>query len=108
MKEEDRTISSFYFNNIWVRILIFFATALKNNGKVRSYLENKGYIDVRGRQDDLTTKLKFRFRVTSDYSLRIKREIENEAKPEFDTETKLIRNLMRIDHERRQEFRGTQ
>jgi GTPase SAR1 family protein len=50
-KEENQYISSFYFNYDWVRVLVFFASVLKPNGKVREFLLSRGYIDVNGEED---------------------------------------------------------
>ena len=89
-KEENQYISSFYFNYDWVRVLVFFASVLKPNGKVREFLVSRGYIDVNG-EDDVSSKLYFPFRIRKYYKARIDNEILEEAKPDFDFETKLVR-----------------
>jgi ABC-type multidrug transport system ATPase subunit len=89
-KEENQYISSFYFNYDWVRVLVFFASVLKPNGKVREFLVSHGYIDVNG-EDDVSSKLHFPFRIRKYYKARIDNEILEEAKPDFDFETKLVR-----------------
>lgn len=89
-KEENQYISSFYFNYDWVRVLVFFASVLKQNGRVREFLVSRGYIDVNG-EDDVSSKLHFPFRIRKYYKARIDNEILEEAKPDFDFETKLVR-----------------
>lgn len=89
-KEENQHITSFYFNYQWVRTLVFFASILRPNGKVRDFLLTKGYIDVID-GDDVSSKLHFPFRIRKYYKSKIEGEILAESKPDFDFETKLVR-----------------
>lgn len=89
-KEENQYLTSFYFDYQWVRVLIFFATVLKPNGKVREFLLSKNYIEVIN-GEDVSTKLNFPFRIRKFYKSKIEAEILAESKPDFNFETKLIR-----------------
>ncbi|SHF21557.1 hypothetical protein SAMN05443633_103270 [Chryseobacterium arachidis] len=78
LRERNETIQSFYFNSEWIKLLIFWATIFKENGLVRKYLLEKNYINVDALNDDISTKLHFRFRIRKDYVLSIRNEIEQE------------------------------
>lgn len=77
-------INTIYFDPSWVRFLLFFATALKRNGKVIEYLKSKNLVDVDGQGNDMTTHIGFPFRIRKNYNYKIinaKRREENN--PEF-------------------------
>lgn len=67
----ENAINAFYFDPSWVRFLVFFATALKREGKVIEYLINKNLVDVNNDGVDITTKLGFPFRVRRGYTNKI-------------------------------------
>ncbi|HAO08922.1 MAG TPA: hypothetical protein DCQ50_18525 [Chryseobacterium sp.] len=89
-KEENLYITSFYFDYNWVRILIFFASILKSDGKVREFLVSKNYVDIHDEQD-ISSRLSFPFRIRKYYKNKIDFEIEQESKPDFDFNNKLLR-----------------
>lgn len=80
----NNAINTIYFDRSWVRLLIFFATALKRNGKVREYLKSKDLVDVDEQGNDITTHIGFPFRIRKNYIARIISARDREAnEPEF-------------------------
>jgi len=78
LRERNEPIQSFYFNNEWVKLLIFWSSIFKESGLVRTYLNEKGYVEVDDLGDDISSRLDFRFRVRKNYVLNIRKEIEKE------------------------------
>lgn len=78
LRERNEPIQSFYFNNQWIKLLIFFSTIFKENGYVRKYLIEKNYIEINDLGDDISSRLEFRFRIRQYYTEQIKKEIEKE------------------------------
>ncbi|MCF2862897.1 AAA family ATPase [Pseudoalteromonas sp. Cnat2-41] len=75
-----------YFDKPWSKLLIFLATAIKRNGKVRSFLNDRGYLtESEDRRDDTTTVLKCSFKVTKDYAERVQRALKEEESGEINT-----------------------
>ena len=97
LRERNEPIQSFYFNNEWIKLLIFWSSIFKENGLVRTYLKEKGYIEVDNLGDDISSRLDFRFRVRKNYVLNIRREIEKEelGNNENDEGYELQENLLR-------------
>ena len=97
LRERNEPIQSFYFNNEWIKLLIFWSSIFKENGLVRTYLKEKGYIEVDNLGDDISSRLDFRFRVRKNYVLNIRREIEkeelgnNENDEGYELQEKLLR-----------------
>ncbi|MFH7588031.1 AAA family ATPase [Oceanimonas smirnovii] len=82
--ENNLQFSCFYFDKSWSRLLIFLATALKKNGKVREFLITSGYADeVDGL--DITTVLKIAFRLDSQYVRKVEDALSREAHGDIDT-----------------------
>lgn len=79
--DENNIISSFYFDYLWVRFLVFFAITLKRDGKVKQYFDEKNY-------DLSSLSICFKFRVRKPYINQIKGELEREAEGEFALESK--------------------
>lgn len=82
----DAAFNSFYFHGGWSKVLVFFATALKRNGRVRQYLLEHGYCNVSndGFEDDTSSSLQFTFRIDNWYIKTIQDAVEREARePEF-------------------------
>lgn len=80
----DKVINTMYFDPSWVRFLIFFASALKKNGKVIEYLKLKGLVDVNEDGDDITSHIVFPFRIRKYYTNLISNALEEESKnPQF-------------------------
>lgn len=86
----ENAINAFYFDKGWVRFLIFFATALKRDGKTIEYLKSKDLIDTNADGVDISTKIGFPFRVRRAYNHKIVRAIALEAE-DFEYEQKSIR-----------------
>lgn len=82
--ENNLQFSCFYFDKSWSRLLIFLATALKKNGKVREFLTSAGYADE---VDDLdsTTTLKIAFRLDSQYVKQVEDALSREARGDMGT-----------------------
>ncbi|AZI67467.1 ATP-binding protein [Kaistella daneshvariae] len=97
LRERNEPIQSFYFNNEWIKLLIFWSSIFKENGLVRTYLKEKGYIEVDNLGDDISSRLDFRFRVRKNYVLNIRKEIEKEelGNNENDEGYELQENLLR-------------
>lgn len=80
----DNAINTIYFDRSWVRLLLFFATALKRNGKVIEYLKSKNLVDVDELGNDITTHIGFPFRIRTNYNYKIINARNREAtEPEF-------------------------
>lgn len=80
----NNAINTIYFDRSWVRLLIFFASALKRNGKVREYLKSKDLVDVDEQDNDITTHIGFPFRIRKNYIAKIIGARDREAnEPEF-------------------------
>lgn len=77
---EESLVKSFYFNNTWIRFLVFFSTILRPNGLVRNFLVGREYIDETDgeRKDDRSTKLYFFVRVLKRYINDIQFAIKKE------------------------------
>lgn len=79
-------LDCFYFDKSWSKLLIFLATAIKRNGKVRSFLVEKGYVIESERdKDDLSTTFKCLFKVDRNYVTRVKNALKREESGEADT-----------------------
>lgn len=86
----ENAINAFYFDEKWVRFLIFFATGLKRDGKVIDFLKDKGLVDTNDQGVDITTKIKFPFRVRKYYNDKIIDAVQKEAE-DLEYEAKSIR-----------------
>lgn len=97
LRERNEPIQSFYFNNEWIKLLIFWSSIFKENGLVRTYLREKGYIEIDNLGDDISSRLDFRFRIRKNYVLKIREEIEREelGNTENDEGYELQENLLR-------------
>ncbi|MBK9722646.1 MAG: ATP-binding protein [Saprospiraceae bacterium] len=80
----SNAINTIYFDRSWVRLLLFFATALKRNGKVIEYLKSKDLVDIDAQGNDITTHIGFPMRIRKNYNFRIITARDREAnEPEF-------------------------
>lgn len=80
------TLDCFYFDKSWSKLLIFLATAIKRNGKVRSFLAEQGYVDEsQPDKDDLSTTFKCAFKVDKNYIARVQDALKREERGEADT-----------------------
>lgn len=79
-------LSCFYYDKSWSKLLIFLATAIKRNGKVRSFLVEQGYVnESQPDRDDLSTTFKCAFKVDKRYIRRVQDALEREERGEADT-----------------------
>ncbi|EPL7677008.1 AAA family ATPase [Elizabethkingia anophelis] len=97
IRERNEPIQSFYFNNEWIKLLIFWSSIFKESGLVRTYLKEKGYIETDELGDDISSRLDFRFRIRKNYVFKIREEIEREelGNNENDEGYELQENLLR-------------
>ena len=79
-------LDCFYFDKSWSKLLIFLATAIKRNGKVRSFLVEQGYVnESQPDKDDLSTTFKCAFKVDKKYISRVQDALKREERGEADT-----------------------
>jgi len=90
-REDSQTMRSFYFDYWWSRLLVFFATSLKPDGLVKSYLQTNNYIDCTDGQD-ISSHIIFNLRVRQPIVNKIIKELEKEATGEY-IENPLYRSL---------------
>lgn len=84
LDENNLQFSCFYFDKSWSRLLIFLATALKKNGRVRQFLIEAGYADEVDNLDN-SSMLKIAFRVDSQYVRQVQEALSREARGDIDT-----------------------
>lgn len=82
------TLNSFYYDKTWSKILIFLATCLYSDGKVRQFLREHEYVEEAGGSpnDDTSTNLNFKFKVPKEYAERVQTALKEEETGET-TET---------------------
>ncbi|WP_321528858.1 AAA family ATPase [Sedimenticola selenatireducens] len=82
-------LSCFYFDKSWSKLLIFLATCLHSNGKVRDFLRTHGYVDeqtvTKTQSDDISTRLEMKFKVAKRYAERVQEALAEEAKGDRET-----------------------
>jgi len=79
-------LDCFYFDKSWSKLLIFLATAIKRNGKVRSFLVEQEYVnESQPDKDDLSTTFKCAFKVDKNYIARVQDALKREERGEADT-----------------------
>lgn len=80
------SLHCFYYDKSWSPLLIFLASVLKKNGKVRELLKSLGHVqesdDLR---DDLSSKLSCRFRVDRPYVNKVAAALKQEETGVTDT-----------------------
>lgn len=81
-RERRDEIKSFYFDKNWIRILIFFATALVGTWRTRKYLLDKNYITVANDKDTVSC-LSFKLSVYKSYLDKIENEYQTESQWTF-------------------------
>ncbi|MCC2594725.1 ATP-binding protein [Pusillimonas sp. MFBS29] len=80
------SLDCFYFDKTWSKLLIFLTTAIKRNGKVRSFLVEHGYVtESQLHKDDLSTTFKCAFKVDKNYITRVQDALKREERGEVDT-----------------------
>jgi len=79
---ETLNLECFYYDKSWSKLLIFLATCLHSNGKVREFLRNKGYVEERtvteAQQDDISSKLTIKFKVDKRYAEQVQAALKTE------------------------------
>ncbi|MEG2567969.1 MAG: hypothetical protein RSA84_17350 [Acinetobacter sp.] len=108
-------LDCFYFDKSWSKLLIFLATAIKRNGKVRSFLVEHDYItESQPDKDDLSTVFKCSFKIDKNYILRVQDALKQEERgeavtlrstPYFRSLESFITNLISRDFEFEQPLR---
>lgn len=79
-------LDCFYFDKSWSKLLIFLATAIKRNGKVRYFLVEREYVhESQPDNDDLSTIFKYDFKVDRNYIARVQDALKREERGEVDT-----------------------
>lgn len=79
-------LDCFFFDKSWSKLLIFLATAIKRNGKVRYFLVEQGYVnESQPDKDDLSTTFKCAFKVDKNYIARVQDALKREERGEADT-----------------------
>ena len=74
------SLDCFYFDKSWSKLLIFLATAIKRNGKVRSFLVDHGYVtESQLDKDDVSTTFKCAFKVDKNYIARVQSALKQEV-----------------------------
>lgn len=80
------SLDCFYFDKSWSKLLIFLATAIKRNGKVRSFLVDHGYVtESQQDKDDVSTTFKCAFKVDKNYIARVQSALKQEERGEANT-----------------------
>jgi len=86
---ETLSLECFYYDKSWSKLLIFLATCLHSNGKVRTFLRNKAYVEERTvtetQQDDISSKLTIKFKVDRNYVAQVESALNDEASGEVNT-----------------------
>lgn len=79
-------LDCFYYDKSWSKLLIFLATGIKRNGKVRSFLVEQEYVnESQLDKDDLSTTFKCAFKVDKNYIARVQDALKREERGEADT-----------------------
>lgn len=79
-------LDCFYFDKSWSKLLIFLATAIKRNGKVRSFLAEYDYVtESHPQKDDISTTFRCSFGVDRRYIDRVKDALKREENGETGT-----------------------
>ena len=73
-----------YFDKSWSKILIFLATATKREGRVRSFLKEKGYVQESG-TDDISTIFQTSFKIDKSFTNQVQEALRKEEAGEAGT-----------------------
>jgi len=110
---ETLSLECFYYDKPWSKLLIFLATCLHSNGKVREFLRANGYVEEHAvtetQQDDISSKLTIKFKVDRRYAEQVQAALKVEesgadidtlrATPYFRSLTSFISNNVDADYE---------
>jgi ABC-type cobalamin/Fe3+-siderophores transport system ATPase subunit len=81
-------LEGFYFDKTWSKIMIFLATTIHSNGRVRQFLREQGYIEesqVDEYLEDNSTILTIEFKVATTYINQVRRATDAEIGGETKT-----------------------
>lgn len=83
------SLECFYYDKSWSKLLIFLATCLYSNGKVREFLRINDYVEEQHvtemQQDDVTSRLTIKFKVAKNYVEQVDRALNDEESGEVNT-----------------------
>jgi ABC-type cobalamin/Fe3+-siderophores transport system ATPase subunit len=86
---ETLSLECVYYDKSWSKLLIFLATCLHSNGKVRGFLRNNGYVEERAvtdtQQDDVSSRLTIKFKVAKNYIDQVDKALNDEESGEINT-----------------------
>jgi AAA15 family ATPase/GTPase len=86
---ETLSLECFYYDKSWAKLLIFLATAMHSNGKVREFLRTNNYLDEtiisNDLKEDASTKLSLHFKVDKRYAERVQQALNDEESGEVNT-----------------------
>jgi AAA15 family ATPase/GTPase len=86
---ETLSLECFYYDKSWAKLLIFLATSMHSNGKVREFLRTNNYLDEtvisNDRREDVSTRLSLHFKVDKRYAERVQRALNDEESGEVNT-----------------------
>lgn len=91
LKRERRSglnlnLECFYYDKTWSKLLIFLATTLRRDGKVRGFLKEYSYINEGiDNRDDISTTLSASFKVDKAYVSRVQNALKKEERGETET-----------------------
>lgn len=82
-------LACFYFDKSWSKLLIFLATCLHSDGRVREFLRTHDYVEEHAitetKSDDTSTRLEIKFKVDKRYAERVQEALAAEREGETDT-----------------------
>lgn len=84
LKRKALNLDCFYYDKLWSMLLIFLATTTKENGNVRTFLNQNNYISEGELGEDESTKLSFNVKVERPYTNLVKQSLEDEQIGESD------------------------
>ncbi len=86
---QSLNLDCFYYDKSWSKLLIFLATCLYSDGRVRQFLRDGDYVDEErisdNNSDDITSKLKIKFKIDGKYAKRVQSALEDESSGQTDT-----------------------
>ena len=118
LKKERRagdtlSLDCFYYDKSWSKLLVFIATCLHSDGKVRTFLREKRYVEEQTiteiQQDDISSRLTIKFKVDKRYAEQVQAALKMEesgantdtlrSTPYFRSLTSFIANNVDADYE---------
>lgn len=82
-------LECFYFDKSWSKLLIFLASCLHSDGKVRGFLRSNGFVQEQqvsqNSSDDTSSRLALKFKVDKRYAERVQEALAAEAQGDRET-----------------------